>query len=131
MSYRIVNGRPQPIEGIITPANSQSSNRKSNSISLNESFKEILNKEIYSGLSYKISAHAQERVEELELSQMDMKTIGYGIEKARNKGSKNTLILYKDIAFIASCENKTLITAVEKARAKDNVFTNIDSMVML
>ena len=131
MSYRIVNGRPQPIEGIITPVNNQSSSRKNNSINHNESFKEVLNKELYSELSYKISAHALERMEELELSQMDMKTIGYGIEKARSKGSKNTLIFYKDIAFIASCENKTLITAVEKARAKDNVFTNIDSMVML
>ncbi|WP_426349140.1 TIGR02530 family flagellar biosynthesis protein [Alloiococcus sp. CFN-8] len=131
MSYRIVNGRPQPIEGIITPVNNQSLNRKSNTINYNESFKEVLDKEIYSDLSYKISAHAKERVKELELSQKDLKSIGYGIEKARSKGSKNALILYKDIAFIASCENKTLITAVEKERAKDNVFTNIDSMVML
>lgn len=131
MSYRIVNGRPLPVEGITNPVNTHSSARKSNSTNINESFKELLNKELYSELNYKISAHAQERVEALDLSQGDLKNVGYGIDKAKNKGSKNTLILYKDIAFIASCENKTLITAVEKARAKDNIFTNIDSMVML
>ena len=128
MSYRIVNGRPQPLEALVTPANSH---RKSISVSKQESFKELFHKELYGELNYKISAHAQERVEALELSQGDLKNVGCGIDKAKNKGSKNTLILYKDIAFIASCENKTLITAVEKARAKDNIFTNIDSMVML
>lgn len=40
-------------------------------------------------------------------------------------------MLYKDVALIASVENKTLITAVEKDRAKDNIFTNIDSVVIL
>jgi hypothetical protein len=40
-------------------------------------------------------------------------------------------MLYKDVALIASIENKTLITAVEKDRAKDNIFTNVDSVVIL
>ncbi|MGL4664719.1 MAG: flagellar biosynthesis protein, partial [Clostridium butyricum] len=30
-----------------------------------------------------------------------------------------------------SVENKTLITAIEKERAKDNIFTNVDSVVIL
>ena len=131
MSYRIVNGRPQPVESMINAVNNHSSARKNNSINIKESFKELLEKELYGDLNYKISAHAQERVDALKLTEVDLKNIGYGIDKAKDKGSKNTLILYKDIAFIASCENKTLITAVDKARAKDNIFTNIDSMVML
>ena len=40
-------------------------------------------------------------------------------------------MLYKDVALIASVENKTLITAVERDRAKENIFTNIDSVVIL
>ena len=131
MSYRIVNGRPQPVESMINSVNNHSSARKNNSINIKESFKELLEKELYGDLNYKISAHAKERVDALKLTEVDLKNIGYGIDKAKDKGSKNTLILYKDIAFIASCENKTLITAVDKARAKDNIFTNIDSMVML
>ena len=40
-------------------------------------------------------------------------------------------MLYKDVALIASIENKTLITAVEKERSKENIFTNVDSVVLL
>ena len=40
-------------------------------------------------------------------------------------------MLYKDVALIASVENNTLITAVEKERAKENIFTNVDSVVIL
>ena len=40
-------------------------------------------------------------------------------------------MLYKDVALIASIENKTVITAVQKDRAVDNIFTNIDSVILL
>jgi flagellar operon protein len=40
-------------------------------------------------------------------------------------------MIYKDTALIASIENRTIITAVNKDRAKDNIFTNIDSVVIL
>lgn len=61
----------------------------------------------------------------------DMEQIQKGFKIAQDKNSKNTVMLYKDIALIASVENKTLITAVEKDRAKDNIFTNVDSVVIL
>jgi flagellar operon protein len=54
-----------------------------------------------------------------------------GFDLARDKGAKNTVMVYKDVALIASVENKTIITAVEKDRAKENVFTNVDSVVIL
>lgn len=60
-----------------------------------------------------------------------MEQIQKGFKIAQDKNSKNTVMLYKDIALIASVENKTLITAVEKDRAKDNIFTNVDSVVIL
>ena len=62
---------------------------------------------------------------------MDMKVIGKGFDLAADKGSRNAVMLYKDVALVASIENRTVITAVEKERAVDNVFTNIDSVVML
>ena len=50
---------------------------------------------------------------------------------AKEKNSRNAVMLYKDVALIASVENNTLITAVEKERAKENIFTNVDSVVIL
>ena len=60
-----------------------------------------------------------------------MKNIEKGFEQAEEKGCKNSVMVYKDVAIIASIENKTVITAVEKDRAESNVFTNIDSVVLL
>ena len=60
-----------------------------------------------------------------------MKEIGKGFKIAENKGSKNSVMLYKDVALIASIENKTVITAVDRERTKENIFTNIDSVVIL
>ncbi len=132
MSYRIVNGRPYPLEDISTISSKERLGIKENrSLEQGESFKSYFTKELNKVKDYKISAHAQERIEALNLKEGDLKKIGDGIEMARNKGSKNTLIYYKDVAFIASVENSTLITAIEKERARENIVTNIDSMVML
>jgi hypothetical protein len=35
------------------------------------------------------------------------------------------------VALITSIKNRTVITAVDKNSAKDNVFTNVDSVVLL
>ena len=60
-----------------------------------------------------------------------MKLIWKGFDIAEEKGSKNSLMLYKNVALITSVENRTLITAIENDRAKENVYTNIDSVVIL
>lgn len=128
MGYRIVNGRAYPVGEIgnfqSTPITNQSTNSKS-------SFKDVLNNTIKDKKSFTISKHASERLNEINFSEGDMKKIEKGFELAEDKGSKNSLMLYKDVAIIASIENRTVITAVEKSRAEENIFTNIDSVVLL
>jgi flagellar operon protein len=36
-----------------------------------------------------------------------------------------------DVALVVSIKNRTVITAVDKASLKENVFTNIDSAVVV
>ena len=60
-----------------------------------------------------------------------MEKINDIINKAEEKGAKNCLILYKDVALVTSIENRTVITAVEEDRMKENIFTNIDSVVIM
>ena len=60
-----------------------------------------------------------------------MKKVNEGFKIAEEKKSKNVVMIYKDTALIASVENKTIITAVNKERGKENIFTNIDSVVIL
>jgi flagellar operon protein len=90
-----------------------------------------LNKKLEDNKSFTVSKHASERLKEINFSENDMKTIEKGFKLAEEKGSKNSVMLYKDVAIIASVENRTVITAVEKSRAEENVFTNIDSVVIL
>lgn len=124
MSYRIVNGRAYPtwdIDSSLKNNNNSSSNIKSQS----NSFKDVLEGAI------KVSKHAESRLQGISFSENDMREIEKGFVLAANKGSKNAVMIYKDVAIVASIENKTLITAVEKNRAVENVFTNIDSVVIL
>jgi flagellar operon protein len=80
----------------------------------------------------RLSAHAQARLSE---SSVDIDAGAAGrlksaVDKAEQKGSKDSLVLLDDLAFVVSVANKTIITAVESHRAKENVFTNIDSVVI-
>ena len=41
------------------------------------------------------------------------------------------MILLKETALVVSVKNRTVITAVDEASAKENIFTNIDSAAIL
>lgn len=80
----------------------------------------------------KVSAHAQQRLRNAEVTPQPTAAdrLKSGIERAEQKGGKESLILVDDLAFVVSVANRTVITAVEGSRAKENVFTNIDSVVI-
>lgn len=130
MGYRVINGRAVSV-GNIADINSQNTQVKLNKNKPDISFKEVLDKVSKVDNGYKVSKHAEERLKDLNFSESDMQNIQQGFKLAENKGAKNSLLLYKDVALITSIENKTIITAVDKNRAQDNVFTNIDSVVIL
>lgn len=81
----------------------------------------------------KLSAHAQARLasRNIKLDQRDWDRIHAGVEKAAAKGSKEALIVHDKAAMVVSIKNRTVITAVDPASMKDNVFTNIDSAVIV
>ena len=128
MGYRIVNGRAYQVGNIGGLENNSLSNKK---VESEGRFKDLLNKAIDDKQGYTLSKHAAERLKEMNFSESDMKNIEKGFKLAGDKGAKNSVMVYKDVAIIASIENKTVITAVEKSRAESNVFTNVDSVVIL
>lgn len=75
----------------------------------------------------KISHHAQKRMEErgLHLASNDMETLETAFDELKQKGSKDSLIFYKDMALIASIDNRTIITAQKTSDMR--AVTNIDS----
>ncbi|VYU41281.1 flagellar biosynthesis protein [Clostridium tertium] len=127
MGFRVINGVAYPVGNFQLPKGTGTEKTNDNKAS----FKDILNSEISKQEEYTLSKHAANRLKEINFTENDMKEIGKGFKIAENKGSKNSVMLYKDVALVASIENKTVITAVDKERAKDNIFTNIDSVVIL
>ncbi len=79
----------------------------------------------------KFSAHAESRLRSrnIELSPGDVNQLASAVDRARAKGSRDSLILMRDVAYVVSVENRTVITAMD-TRDAGNVFTNIDSAVI-
>ena len=93
-----------------------------------DSFESIFQKELE---KVKFSSHALKRLEErnIELSDDEMFKINTAVERAELKGSKDSLVMMDQTAFIVNIPNKTVITAMPIAESKENVFTNIASVV--
>ena len=75
----------------------------------------------------KISNHAQKRLNQrgFSLAGEDMSNLSQAMDELDDKGSKNSLLFYKDMALIASIDNRTIITALNQNEL-DTVM-NIDS----
>jgi flagellar operon protein len=81
----------------------------------------------------KFSGHAQVRLasRNITLSGDDLANLGAAITKAAAKGARESLVLMDQAALVVSVPNRTVITAVDKSALKDNIFTNIDSAMIL
>lgn len=83
--------------------------------------------------SVKFSQHAVARMQSrnLRLDQQDLRKLDEAVERIAQKGARESLVYLNDIAFVVSVKNKTVITAMDGSSAKENIFTNIDSAVIL
>jgi flagellar operon protein len=81
----------------------------------------------------KFSGHAQVRLasRKITLSGDDIAKLGNAITKAAAKGARESLVLMDQAALVVSVPNRTVITAVDKSALKENIFTNIDSAMIL
>lgn len=81
----------------------------------------------------KFSNHAVDRMRTRGISYgpNEIAKINDAVGRAAAKGSKDSLILMNDSALIVSVKNKTVVTVMDKTALKENVFTNIDSTIVL
>jgi len=123
----------QPINPIRQSDNKNKANNKQKTNKNNKSFKEILNSKINPKDEVKFSKHAKKRIDSrnIQLGEKEFDKLLNGLEKAENKGSKDSLIMVDNVAYVVSVENKTVITAIDDQNVKENVFTNIDSAVFM
>jgi len=81
----------------------------------------------------KFSAHALQRLQErrITLGENELAKINQAVSAADKKGARSSLLLYEDLALVASIKNKTIITALGGEDMRAHVFTNIDSAVII
>ncbi|MGM0409708.1 MAG: TIGR02530 family flagellar biosynthesis protein [Bacillota bacterium] len=123
----------QPINPV--RQNQQKSNVKNNEKSKENQkpFQEIFENKIKDKNEIKFSKHAKQRISsrDIKLGEKEFEKLLSGLEKASDKGSKDSLIMVDEVAYVVSIENKTVITAIDDENVKENVFTNIDSAVFM
>ena len=100
------------------------------------SFQEILKKQAEyadNDNELKFSKHASQRLSDrnISLSQDQNERLLNGVEKADEKGIKDSLVLIDSLAFIVNVPNKTVITTMDQNEADENIFTNIDGAVIM
>lgn len=120
----------QPILPVTGTGVGQNRRVQSTTVTTGASFADIL-----SNASQKVSFsnHAMQRMESrnLNLSAQDLQKLDDTVNKMAQKGAKESLIYMKDMAFVVSVPNRTVITAMDGSSAKENIFTNIDSAAIL
>lgn len=91
-------------------------------------FQEVLNRKLL-----KFSHHAEVRLKQrgIELEAEQLAKLATAIDQAAAKGAKDSLLLMNDWAFIVNVQNRTVITAMDGTSMKNNVFTQIDSAVIV
>ena len=86
--------------------------------------------EATSGVSF--SRHAAKRVEQrgLQMDEARLDRLGQAVDRAAEKGSRDSLILLDELALVVSVQHRTVITAMDEVTSREHVFTNIDSVVI-
>lgn len=86
------------------------------------------------GEALKFSAHAQGRLKSrgIDFSEEMMRRLSGAVDKASQKGAtKDSLVLMQDMALIVNIKNRTVVTAMGRGSLDENVFTNIESAVIV
>ncbi|MBE7719520.1 TIGR02530 family flagellar biosynthesis protein [Lacrimispora indolis] len=97
------------------------------------SFGDVLKSRIGSKDELQFSRHAAERVNQrgIEMSEPFLNDLQSAVEKARSKGAKDVVIISEKGAFIVNVPNNTVVTTMSGSEMKENIFTNIDSAILL
>lgn len=80
----------------------------------------------------RFSNHAINRMESrgINFNNEQLSRLEHAVNRAGEKGSRDSLVLLGDAALVVSIRNNTVVTVVDGEHLKDNIFTNIDSAVI-
>ena len=99
---------------------------------VNSPFAQVLDQKL-PAQGVKFSQHAQDRLRarNITFSAAELANLEGAVTSVAQKGGKESLVMMGDSALVVSVKNRTVVTALDKAQMRGNVFTNIDSAVII
>ena len=94
-------------------------------------FSEILQEKLAAGVRFSQHAEQRLRARNILLSSEHLSRLNAAVEQAARKGARDSLVLLDNLALVVSVKNRTVITAVDQSSLKNNLFTNIDSAIIV
>ena len=96
-------------------------------------FEQLLQETIQQKQEVQFSKHAKERIDQrgIEVTTTLMNDLNNAVEKAKQKGAKDVVIKGPKEVFIVNIPNNIVVTTLSGAEMKNNIFTKIDSAVIL
>ena len=94
-------------------------------------FKDVLQERLNLSIGApRFSKHALERMEQrgIQMSPEQLSRISSAIGQAKEKGSKDSVVVVDDLAMVVSVNNSTVVTCLD---AKGAILTKIDSVVFI
>lgn len=79
----------------------------------------------------KFSNHAQKRLEQRQicLTEDGLERLAAAVDKASQRGGRESLVLMDDMAFIVNVKDRLVVTALNEDSRKAGVVTQIDTVV--
>lgn len=97
------------------------------------SFEQLLQDKLQENQSLQFSKHSKERIAQrgIEVTEDLLERMNEAASSAKQKGAKDVVMIDQQAVFIVSIPNNTVITAMNGNEMKQNIFTKIDSAVLL
>ncbi len=79
------------------------------------------------------STHALRRLQERNLSfdKEELTKLQNAMDKLKTKGGQDSLVITGKAAYIVDVPKNTIVTAIDKESMSENVFTKIDSTILM
>ena len=118
--------------GVSAPANTPKSSQSPQNSDFAKELKNQLDALDNSGV--KFSKHAMDRISERNIDMSEgnrLDRLNKAVELAGEKGSDDALVMIDSTAFLVSIKNNKVITTLTADDMRGNIFTNIDSTVIM
>ena len=114
---------------------SSTANKKNVENVKNSEFSKIFEQQVQESVSEPIrfSLHANKRLEQrsMKIDQQEMNRLEKAFADLSSKGGKDSLVLTDSGAYVVDVPKKLVVTAMHKNNMDKNVFTKIDSTILI